>query len=196
MPSDGGKFIFPFVHGSAKLAGEGSEFRTSDGIRQDIEKEKNTAVIFTEKQMNQILQSDNEHKTSWKQNMISGVYQEASFYRDHVQERKYYVCHRKARSPSLTLSGGHTLHWTYHKNVGFMVLGTLKLIGYFQRNGSVSPSSFWKNTPPQGYTWFGRGDEATSRPGHMWPELWSGMSKKAQQKEKTSVGRRKAKTRQ
>ena len=88
VPSDGGKFIFPFVHGSAKLAGEGSEFRTSDGIRQYIEKEKNTAVIFKEKQMNQILQSDIKHKTNWKQNVISGVYQEASFYRNHVQERK------------------------------------------------------------------------------------------------------------
>ena len=61
------------------LAGEGSEFRTSDGIRQDIEKEKNTAVIFTEKQMNQILQSDNKHKTNWKQNMISGVIRKPHF---------------------------------------------------------------------------------------------------------------------
>ena len=37
MPKEGDKFIFPFADGSAKLAGKGSEVRTSDRIRQDIE---------------------------------------------------------------------------------------------------------------------------------------------------------------
>ena len=41
-------------------------------------KEKNTAVMFKEKRMNQILQSNNVIKTNWKQSMVSVVYVEAS----------------------------------------------------------------------------------------------------------------------
>ena len=44
-----------------------------------FEKENNTAVIFKEKRTSQILQSNNENKTNWKQSMITGEYLEASF---------------------------------------------------------------------------------------------------------------------
>ena len=37
LAKEGDKFIFPFVNGSTKLAGKGSEILTSDRIRQDIE---------------------------------------------------------------------------------------------------------------------------------------------------------------
>ena len=37
MSRGGAIFIFPFATGSATLAGKGSEVRTSDRIRQDIE---------------------------------------------------------------------------------------------------------------------------------------------------------------
>ena len=128
VPNEGHKFISLFVHGSAKLAGEGSEFRTSDRIRRHIEKEKNTAVIFKEKQMNQILQSDNKHKTNWKQNMISGVYQEASFVVIMFKEEKLCVPQESSFPIIDVVRRTHTLQWTYHQNVGLMILVTLKLI--------------------------------------------------------------------
>ena len=136
--------------------------------------------------MNQILWSGNKHKTSWKQNMISGVFQEAPFDRNHVQERKSVCVPRESSFSIIDVVRRTHTHYIGRiaRNIGLMILGTLKLIGYFQRNGSVSFSSLLKNTPLQGYTWSGRDDEATSRPQHVWPELWSGMSKKSQQKEK------------
>ena len=41
--------------------------------------------------------------------------------------------------------------------------------------------------PPEGYMWFGRRltkRQATSRPDHLWPELWRGMVRNAQLREK------------
>ena len=41
--------------------------------------------------------------------------------------------------------------------------------------------------PPHGYTWSGRlltHIHATTRPDHLWPEVWSGKSKTAQRREK------------
>ena len=53
--------------------------------------------------------------------------------------------------------------------------------------------------PPDGYTWSGGGLtkwQATSRPDHLWPEMWSKMSKSAQRKEKQKMGDRKTEARQ
>ena len=52
--------------------------------------------------------------------------------------------------------------------------------------------------PPRGHTSRGRLTkiQATSRPENIWPEIWSGTSKKSQQKDKTALGRRKAKAQQ
>ena len=64
-----------------------------------ISKKENTAVIFKEERMNQILQSNNKSKANWKQNndfwSISGSF----IYRHHVQETIFFFgkCSRKAR---------------------------------------------------------------------------------------------------
>ena len=46
VPKEGDNFMFPCVSGSAKLSGKGSEIRTSDPIRQDIEEgEEHRSVL-------------------------------------------------------------------------------------------------------------------------------------------------------
>ena len=45
----------------------------------------------------------------------------------------------------------------------------------------------WKKKPPDGYMWSGwilTRKQLTSRPDHLWPELWKSMGKHAKQKEK------------
>ena len=52
---------------------------------------------------------------------------------------------------------------------------------------------------PDGYTWSGgrlTKWQATSRPDHLWPEMWSKISKAAQRKEKQKMGDRKTEARQ
>ena len=77
-----------------------------------MSKEENTAVIFKEKPTNQTLQFNNKNETNWKQNVISGVYLEASLIVMVSNNDISHVCRRKARflshSSTLTLSGGHT----------------------------------------------------------------------------------------
>ena len=91
----------PFVNGSAKLAGKGSEIRhIRPNSARYRRKEENTAAIFKEKRMNQILQRNNENKTNWKQSMISGVYPEASFFVIMFKKDKNCMCHRTARFSS------------------------------------------------------------------------------------------------
>ena len=60
-------------------------------------KEKNTAVIFQDKRVNQILQSYSENKTNWQQRVVSGVFLEASFIVIMIKKDKHCVCHKKGR---------------------------------------------------------------------------------------------------
>ena len=75
-------------------------------------KEKNTAMILTEKRTNQSLQNNNENKMTWKQCMVSGIYMEASFVvitfekdKNCVPQEDLFLSHCRI----LTLSGGQAL---------------------------------------------------------------------------------------
>ena len=50
-----------------------------------------------------------------------------------------------------------------------------------------TPFTLLSEKPPEGYIWSGvrlTKRQATSRPDHLWPELWRGMSKNAKLREK------------
>ena len=67
---------------------------------------------------------------------------------------------------------------------------------YWNIDGSRDLSDYWtgvtqfillEEEPPDGYTWSGgrlTRKQLTSRPGHLWPELWKSMGKHAKLKEK------------
>ena len=127
----------------------------------------------------------------------------ASFiFRHHVQERQNCTCLKKARFQS-------------HSNVS-MLSGEQHGIGRIAGMSSGSPleRSWWTAliramdrfhpvhsiqwSQPRECTWSGRRPtkiQATSTSVNMWPEMWSGMSKQAQQKRK-ALGRRKGKSRE
>ena len=67
---------------------------------------------------------------------------------------------------------------------------------YWNIDGSKDLSAYWTGftqftlldeKPPDGYTWSGERltrEQLTSRPDHLWPELWKSMGKNAKLKEK------------
>ena len=71
-----------------------------------------------------------------------------------------------------------------------------RIDGYWNIDGSRDLSDSWTGfpqftlldeKPPEGHMWSGRRltkRQVTSRPDHLWPELWRGMSKNAKLKEK------------
>ena len=119
-------------------------------------------------------------------------------HRHHGSERQNCTCLKKARFPShsnvlrfhmsthiLTLSGEQTRHWTYCRNVKWITTGTFIVFGSNQGNGPLSQFILSNDTPPREYTWSGRRltkIQATSMSVNIWPQMWSGMLKQAQQK--------------
>ena len=65
--------------------------------------------------------------------------------------------------------------------------------------GQVSLSSLhWKRKPAEGYLWSGwrlTKRQATSRPDHLWPELWRGLARNAKVREKHKWAIRKTEAR-
>ena len=62
VPKEGGNFIFRCANGSVQLAGEGSEVRQSNRIRQDTEEGEELRSVLEVETDDQFLQSDNDNK--------------------------------------------------------------------------------------------------------------------------------------
>ena len=69
-----------------------------------------------------------------------------------------------------------------------MIIGTLMALETCLILGQVSLNFiFWEEKPPDGYVWSrwrSTRKQLTSRPDHLWPELWKSMGKHAKLKEK------------
>ena len=68
-----------------------------------------------------------------------------------------------------------------------MIIGTLMALETCLILGQVSHNSLYSNKAPDGYIWSGERPtrkQLTSRPDHVWPELWKSMGKHAKLKEK------------
>ena len=106
------------------------------------------------------------------------------------------TCHKKARflhhSSILMLSGGHTLHWTYCRNVH----GDRLPSGQWTRFTQFTPV---KNTPPRGDTWSrGRLTNILSnvQAGEQMARNLVRYVKEISARKKTALGRRGAEARQ
>ena len=78
--------------------------------------------------------------------------------------------------------------WMSSKRSALMIIGTLMALETCLILGQVSHNLLYSTKKaPDGYTWSGgrlTRKQLTSRPDHLWPELWKSMGKNAKLKEK------------
>ena len=113
-------------------------------------------------------------------------------YRHHVEPRVKLYSPRKESFP-IPLKYIDVSRTT-HTNLD--VMQERRIDDFWNIDGSRDLSDSWtdftqftllEEKPPDGYTWSGRRltkRQATSRPDHLWPELWERMGKNAKLREK------------
>ena len=127
-----------------------------------------------------------------KREMIFGPCQETFIYRHHVEPRVKLYSPREESFP-IPLKYIDVSRTT-HTNLD--VKQEKRIDDYWNIDGSRDMSDPWtgftqftllEEKPPNGYMWSGwrlTRKQLTSRPDHLWPELWKSMGKHAKLKEK------------
>ena len=132
-------FIFSCANGTVTLAGNGPEVRISN-LGKMPKEEKNTAVIFTEKRTNQILQNNDKRETTWKRASVTVIM--------FKTDKKFFYVPPESSFPfPLTyIDVVRRTSTTLERVAGrsSVVLVGMWMIGNSQGHGRVSPSSlFW-----------------------------------------------------
>ena len=186
-----GEFIFPIADGRIKTPGEDQELRTSTLVRhRPIQGESN--IDFLGESEGSLPQPHDSFPDAgevindfWS---MSGSF----FYRHHVEPRVKLYSPREESFP-IPLKYIDVSRTT-HTNLD--VKQEKRIDDYWNIDGSRDLSDPWTGftqfTPleekaPDGYMWSGwrlKRRQLTSRPDHLWPELWKSMGKHAKLKEK------------
>ena len=191
FPKERGEFIFPIADGRIKTLGGDQDLRTSTLIRhRPIRGESN--IDFLVESEGSLPQPHDSFPDAgeaindfWS---MSGSF----IYRHHVEPRvKLY----SPRDESFPIPLKYIdVSRTTHTN--FDVKQEKRIDDYWNIDGSRDLSDSWTGftqftpldeKPPDGYTWSGgrlTRKQLTSRPDHLWPELWKSMGKHAKLKEK------------
>ena len=186
-----GEFIFPIADGRIKTLGGDQDLRTSTLIRpRHIQGEGHIDfLVESERSLPQPHDSFSDAGEAindfWS---MSGSF----IYRHHVEPRvKLY----SSREESFPIPLKYTdVTRTIHKNLD--VKQEKRIDDYWNIDVSRDLSDPWTGftqftlldeKAPDGYTWSGwrlTRKQLTSRPDHLWPELWKSMGKNAKLKEK------------
>ena len=186
-----GEFIFPIADGRIKTSGGDQELRTSTLVRhRPIQGESN--IDFLGESEGSLPQPQDSFPDAgeaindfWS---MSGSF----IYRHHVEPRVKLYSPREESFP-IPLKYIHVSRTT-HTNLD--VKQEKRIDDYWNIDGSRNFSDPWtcftqftllEEKPPDGYTWSGERltrKQLTSRPDHLWPELWKSMGKHAKLKEK------------
>ena len=112
-------------------------------------------------------------------------------YRHHVEPRVKLYSPREESFPihrsTLTYPELPIRIWMSSKRSALMIIGTLLAVETCLILGQVSSNLLYWKKVPDGYMWSGGGltkKQLTSRPDHLWPELWKSMGKHVKLKEK------------
>ena len=173
-----GEFIFPIADGRIKTPGGDQELRTSSFVRhRPIQGERNIQDSFPD--------AGEAINDFWS---MSGSF----IYRHHVEPRvKLYSPREESFPIPLKYIDVST---TTHTNLD--VKQEKRIDDYWNIDGSRNLSDPWtgftqftllEEKAPDGKMWSGERltrKQLTSRPDHLWPELWKSMGKHAKLKEK------------
>ena len=186
MPSMVNFSLSRSADGTVKLSGRDHVFRTSISIQDYPARGKGRGGESDGSQPLDTLTNDSEvRNTIWS---IAG----SCIHRHHFEPGVHLSVTKEELFPifcdTLTWSGEETLLWTCCRKAEEMIIGTL------MANRSLSESwadftqfTFLNEKPLDVFMWSGRRltkIQATSRPDHLWREVWSGTSKAAERKEK------------
>ena len=185
-----GEFIFPIADGRIKTPGEDQELRTSTLIRPRPSRGEGHIDFLGESgsfpQPHDSLPVAGEAMHDfWS---MSGSF----IYRHHVEPRVELYSPREESFP-IPLKYIDVTRTT-HTNLDVKL--EKRIDDYWNIDGSRDLSDPWTGSTqftlldekaPDGYTWSGgrlTRKQLTSRPDHLWPELWKSMGKNAKLKEK------------
>ena len=191
FPKEKGEFIFPIADGRIKTLGGDQDLRTSTLVRhRPIQGESN--IDFLGESEGSLPQPQDSFPDAgeaindfWS---MSGNF----IYRHHVEPRVKLYSPREESFP-IPLKYIDVSRTT-HTNLD--VKQEKRIDDYWNIDGSRDLSDPWtgftqftllEEKPPDGYMWSGgrlTRKQLTSRPDHLWPELWKSMGKHAKLKEK------------
>ena len=186
-----GEFIFPIADGRIKTPGGDQDLRTSTLVRhRPIQGESN--IDFLGESEGSPPQPQDSFPDAGKAIndfwSISGSF----IYRHHVEPRVklYSPTEQSFPIPLKYIDVSRTTH------TNLDVKQEKRIDDYWNIDGSRDLSDPWtgftqftllEEKPPDGYMWSGERltrKQLTSRPDHLWPELWKSMRKHAKLKEK------------
>ena len=139
-----------------------------------------------------------------KHEKISGLFREISSTRHHIEPRVQLYMPKEETFP-IPLKYIDVTRSTY---TDLDIAQEKRIDDYWNADGNKKLSDSWtvftkftrvKETPPKGYMWSGGGltkIQTTTRPDHIWPEVWTRIGQTAQRKIKSRGSTRKAKTRE
>ena len=180
----GDEFIFPIADGTAKLSGRDYEFREPTLRREQIARNEDFGgELQGESGESQPTESTDDAEARADFWSIQGDF----IYRHHNESRdQLYV--PKEETFSIPLKCIDVSRSTYMQEK--------RVDDYWNVDSSRSLSDSWKNLtkftllkekPPKGFMWSGERlakVQTTSRPDHVWPEVWTEIDKAAQNREK------------
>ena len=191
FPKEKGEFIFPIADGRIKPLGGDQDLRTSTLIRQRPIRGESHLDFLGESEgclpppHDSFPDAGEAINDFWS---MSGNF----IYRHHVEPRVKLYSPREESFPvplkyiDVSRTTNTNLDVKQEKRIG----------DYWNIDGSRDLSDYWtgftqfillEEKSPNGYMWFGwrlTRKQLTSRPDHLWPELWKKMGKNAKLKEK------------
>ena len=186
-----GEFTFPIADGRIKTPGEDQELRTSTLIRPRPSRGEGHVDFLGESEgsfpqpHDSLPVAGEAMHDFWS---MSGSF----IYRHHVEPRVVLFSPREESFP-IPLKYIDVTRTTHS---GLDVKQEKRIDDYWNIDGSRDLSDPWtgftqftllNEKPPDGCTWSGgrlTRKQLTSRPDHLWPELWKSMGKNAKLKEK------------
>ena len=190
FPKENGKFIFPAADGRIKFIGKDQELRTSTLIRDHPIRGESHRDFLGESEgslpppQDSLPDAGEARNDFWS---MSGNF----IYRHHVEPRVKLYSPREESFP-IPLKCIDVSRTT---RTNLDVMQERRIDDYWNIDGSRDLSDSWtgftqftlEEKPPNGYLWPRRRltkRQVTSRPHHLWPELWIKLGRNAKLKDK------------
>ena len=191
FPKEKGECIFPIADGRIKPLGGDQDLRTSTLIRQRSVQEESHVDFLGESEGSLPPPQDSLPDAGEAMNdfwSMSGNF----IYRHHVEPRLKLYSPREESFP-IPLK---YIDVSRSTRTNLDVMPERRIDDYWNVDGSRDLSDSWtgftqctllEEKPPDGYMWSGKRStrkQLTSRPDHLWPELWIKLGRHAQLKER------------